>query len=94
MHIYYTSKKPEVDYRCLEDSKVSLPLLFGVITYLLIIFSLTAWLTKYHKRQCQGTDPEDYLDTGEEHIKKDSISLQTKDFQTTTSGKQSIVKHD
>jgi hypothetical protein len=67
---------------------VRLPLLFGIITYLLVIFFLTAWLTKYHKYQCRGTEPEDHLETREEYFSNESIIPETKDSQTPTSGKQ------
>jgi hypothetical protein len=94
VHIYYTSKKPEVDYRCLGDSIVSLTLLFGIITYLFIIFFLTFWLTKYHRCQCHVTDSKDHLDDQEEYFRSEAISPETKVFQNTPSGKQSQVKDD
>jgi hypothetical protein len=92
MHIYYTSKKPEVDIRCLEDFAVSLALLLGVLTYLFILFSLTAWLTKYHKYQYHGTDPKNRLDTREEYLRNQTFDSDTKDSKTTTSGEQSTDK--
>ncbi len=42
----------------LEDCVVGLPLLFGIITYLLIILSLTIWLTKYHACIYQSSNPK------------------------------------
>lgn len=92
MHIYYTSKKPEVDFRYLEDLIVSLPLLFGVLTYLLILGALTAWLTQYHKHRILRADPKDHLDTegrGPENVPPKS---EPKDSKATTSGNKSIVK--
>jgi hypothetical protein len=85
MHIYYTSKKPEVDFRCLEDFIVSLPLLFGVLTYLFILVILTAWLIRYHNQR-HGTYRKDHLDIREEHLKNESFNPDPKDSQTTTSG--------
>jgi hypothetical protein len=92
VHIYYTSKKPEVDYRYLGDSIVSLTLLFGIITYIFIIFFLTVWLTKYHRYQYHGTNPKDRMVDQEEYFRNEAISPETKDFQNTPSGKQSQVK--
>lgn len=87
MHIYYTSKKPEVDFRYLEDSIVNLPLLFGALAYLGILIALTVWLTKYHNYQFHSTDPKDHLDTRDEHFHNEPLNPETKDSQKTTSGK-------
>lgn len=32
---------------------MGLPLLFGIISYLVIMFYLIVWLTRYHSRKCQ-----------------------------------------
>ena len=73
---------------------MNLPLLFGIIIYLFILISLTAWLVKYHRNQDHSLDSLNQTEQSQEDFSVDPElkNLQSKDSQTVTSGNQSPTK--
>ena len=75
---------------------MNLPLVFGILTYLFILISLTAWLTKYHQFHGHGMDLSDQTKSTEENSSTASelISLPLKESVATTSGDRCPVQDD
>ncbi len=75
---------------------MNLPLLFGILIYLFILISLTAWLTKYHQCQDRGMDLHNQTKPTEEKSSIDSefMNLPLKDSGGTTSGNRCPVQDD
>jgi hypothetical protein len=75
---------------------VNLPLLFGILIYLFILISLTAWLTKYHRCQDHGinlSDPKKPTE-GKFTTNPEFENSSLKDSGTTTSGNDCTVQDD
>lgn len=74
---------------------MNLPLLFGILTYLFILISLTAWLTKYHQFHGHMDLPDQTKSTEENSSTvSELINLPLKESVATTSGDRCPVQDD